>query len=246
MASTKFKTVACQARTINLYKNTRSELFKCCPNICFNRKVVFDWYIILFSYILTLSPLTWKIWWTPNNASRWQMGFNWTFKGLNLKILDKKKKQLAVSQVTSYTMHLTMLFIFPFFEQCDVLPLIPYRLYTKAFGQHCSWNPFNYHMNALTATSNCLCGSVDKSVQNVINVGRYYAHAEGRGEGAEGNLCILWFSVSICCTFMCARYMILDTRAFGTRIWLARRPQNTVNIRRISILLSDTNLQPRS
>jgi len=26
--------------------------------------------------VLTLNPLTWKIWWAPNNASRWQMGFN--------------------------------------------------------------------------------------------------------------------------------------------------------------------------
>ena len=31
---------------------------------------------------IILNPLTWKIWWAPNNASRWQMGFNLTFKGL--------------------------------------------------------------------------------------------------------------------------------------------------------------------
>ena len=30
---------------------------------------------------LTLNSLTWKIWWAPNNASRWQMGFNSAFKG---------------------------------------------------------------------------------------------------------------------------------------------------------------------
>jgi hypothetical protein len=30
---------------------------------------------------LTLNPLKWKIWRAPNNASRWQMGFNSTFKG---------------------------------------------------------------------------------------------------------------------------------------------------------------------
>jgi hypothetical protein len=33
---------------------------------------------------LTLNPLTWKIWWAPNNASKWQMGFNSVFKGLNI------------------------------------------------------------------------------------------------------------------------------------------------------------------
>jgi len=32
--------------------------------------------------ILTLNPLTWRIWTAPNNASKWQMGFNLAFKGL--------------------------------------------------------------------------------------------------------------------------------------------------------------------
>jgi len=31
---------------------------------------------------LTLILLMWRIWWAPNNASRWQMGFNSAFKGL--------------------------------------------------------------------------------------------------------------------------------------------------------------------
>ena len=31
---------------------------------------------------LTLILLAWKIWWAPNNASKWQMGFNSAFKGL--------------------------------------------------------------------------------------------------------------------------------------------------------------------
>jgi hypothetical protein len=32
-------------------------------------------------------PLTWKIWWAPNNASKWQMGFNSAFKGLILLLI---------------------------------------------------------------------------------------------------------------------------------------------------------------
>jgi hypothetical protein len=32
---------------------------------------------------LTLTLLKWKIWLAPINASRWQMGFNSEFKGLN-------------------------------------------------------------------------------------------------------------------------------------------------------------------
>ena len=31
---------------------------------------------------LTLTLLTWRIWWAPNNASRWQVGYNSAFKGL--------------------------------------------------------------------------------------------------------------------------------------------------------------------
>ena len=35
--------------------------------------------------VLTLNPLTWKIWWAPNNASRWEVGFNSACKGLMYK-----------------------------------------------------------------------------------------------------------------------------------------------------------------
>ena len=37
--------------------------------------------IIVLKWILTLIPLTWRIWWAPNNASRWQTGFNSALKG---------------------------------------------------------------------------------------------------------------------------------------------------------------------
>ena len=37
---------------------------------------------ILLPAKLTLKPLTWKIWWAPNHASRWQVGFYSAFKGL--------------------------------------------------------------------------------------------------------------------------------------------------------------------
>jgi len=39
---------------------------------------------------LTLILLMWRIWWAPNNTSKWQMGFNSAFEGLtvNLHILS--------------------------------------------------------------------------------------------------------------------------------------------------------------
>jgi len=36
----------------------------------------------MLQLFLTLILLTWRIWWAANNASRWQMGFNWAFSGL--------------------------------------------------------------------------------------------------------------------------------------------------------------------
>jgi len=38
---------------------------------------MFDW------FTLNLIVLTWRIWWAPHNASRWQLGLNSAFKGLS-------------------------------------------------------------------------------------------------------------------------------------------------------------------
>jgi hypothetical protein len=42
------------------------------------------WYRNICVNTLTLILLTWRIWWAPDNASKWQMGFNSMFKGLKL------------------------------------------------------------------------------------------------------------------------------------------------------------------
>ena len=39
---------------------------------------------VLYCDILILILLMWRIWWAPNNAGKWQMGFNSAFKGLNI------------------------------------------------------------------------------------------------------------------------------------------------------------------
>jgi len=71
------------------------------PKICwasYKYGIIKFWYIVLHlvgfffmnwkmgigcsSDLLALNLLTWKIWWAPNNASRWQMGFNLALKGL--------------------------------------------------------------------------------------------------------------------------------------------------------------------
>ena len=53
-------------------------------NVQFADKIFFrtGQYQFSLGSALTLSPPTWRIWWAPNNASKWQMGFNSAFKGL--------------------------------------------------------------------------------------------------------------------------------------------------------------------
>ena len=56
---------------------------------------------------LTLILLMWRIWWAPNNASKWQVGFNSAFKGLNesgFKMCEEKNycKELKKRKAISY------------------------------------------------------------------------------------------------------------------------------------------------
>ena len=67
-----------------------------------------------------------------------------------------------------------------------------------------------------------MCGPIDKSVQNVITVGRILRPCRGRPKA----ICAFCgFPLAFYCIFLCPRFTALDTRAFGTRIWLARRPK---------------------
>jgi hypothetical protein len=43
---------------------------------------------------LTLILLMWRIWWAPNKANKWQMGFNSAFKGL-IKLLSLCKGRIC-------------------------------------------------------------------------------------------------------------------------------------------------------
>jgi len=42
------------------------------------------WIFSLSFLSLTLTLLTWRIWWAPNNASKWQIGCNSAFKRLKV------------------------------------------------------------------------------------------------------------------------------------------------------------------
>ena len=80
------------SRWIPKATNTHSEFVKLTALHCNNgwthvpqcyiiRTLLVLFYINIKLY-LTLTLLKWKIWWAPNNISRWQMGFNSAFKWL--------------------------------------------------------------------------------------------------------------------------------------------------------------------
>jgi len=51
---------------------------------------------------LTPILLMWRIWWATNNASKWQMGFNLTFKWFNaLRMVAYRQPQGTVWRITS-------------------------------------------------------------------------------------------------------------------------------------------------
>jgi hypothetical protein len=55
----------------------------------------------LSTTILTLNLLTWKIWWAPNNASKWQMWFNSVFKGLKCMWKERRRVRDGVLRCVS-------------------------------------------------------------------------------------------------------------------------------------------------
>jgi len=70
---------------------------------------------------LTLILLTWRIWWAPNNASKWQMGFNPAFNPLNpelnpicylLALLAHHFLHVSRIMVKSLTLRLIILYIY--------------------------------------------------------------------------------------------------------------------------------------
>jgi hypothetical protein len=64
---------------------------------------IMEWGHEIYLYLILL---TWRIWWAPSNASRWQMVFNWVFKGLkhlavyfaNQQVCKQEKKVTDLSK----------------------------------------------------------------------------------------------------------------------------------------------------
>jgi len=65
---------------------------------------------------LTLILLTWRIWWAPNNASRWQMGFNSASEWLSRLLNNYSSKFIGVSSALcrySVITFLTVYLLYP-------------------------------------------------------------------------------------------------------------------------------------
>jgi len=64
----------------------------------------------LYGECLTLNLLTWKIWWTSNNASRWQMGFNLACKEL-ISFCSDLLFLVCLLEMESWKIHKTVIFL---------------------------------------------------------------------------------------------------------------------------------------
>ena len=81
--------------------DTRDCVIQFCPpddeHMCSKHEEAWNKLIKKFSasswLILTLILLMWRIWWAPNNVSKWQMGFNSAFKGLINKYIEMHGQQ---------------------------------------------------------------------------------------------------------------------------------------------------------
>ena len=66
---------------ISICPNT-TKVYLLCITLCFYLSQVILRFTIGLWNILTLILLMWMIWWGPNNASKWQVGFNSAYKRL--------------------------------------------------------------------------------------------------------------------------------------------------------------------
>jgi len=80
--------------------------------------------MVLCWSFLTLILLMWRIWWAPNNASKWQMGFNLAFKRLRLCAVSR---YLHLCGLWMGTWVLTIINqIFPLHESRNLLKYLYY------------------------------------------------------------------------------------------------------------------------
>ena len=87
---------------------------------------------------LTLTSLMWRIWWAPNNASSWQMGFNSAFKGLSFCNFALKfhLKFMKIGSLAFLLHFVVLLFFWSFivFNSCSACDGVPQLLY---YLPHC-------------------------------------------------------------------------------------------------------------
>jgi hypothetical protein len=80
-------------------------------------------------FLLTLILLTLRKWWTPNNASKWQMGFNLAFKGLKVRS-NHRGDQANDTRATSTVQKIPFVLLFhtrclsPLLRKRTIYPLV--------------------------------------------------------------------------------------------------------------------------
>ena len=89
--------------------------------------------VVLRRNLLTPILLTWRIWWAPNNASRWQMGFNSAFKGLISASSWLVHLNLNYAYIFFYITRLIYIYIYIFFTMVQQPPSGPRPPHCRGF-----------------------------------------------------------------------------------------------------------------
>ena len=111
--------VHCILNTIWLHVRTKIRYTWLCtklryilePKQLINFKFLVSKIGVSLRFNLTLTLLTWRIWWAPNNASKWQMGFNSAYKGLSC-VLQGRDQAWALSLAFNTFIQITLLKVF--------------------------------------------------------------------------------------------------------------------------------------
>ena len=79
-----------------------------------NSRAFISLFLSNFHWVFVSTPilLTWRIWWDPNNAGKWQMGFNSAFKGV---IIPLSCLFLSCSLLITFLLkYFSLLYLFSF------------------------------------------------------------------------------------------------------------------------------------
>jgi hypothetical protein len=162
--------------------------------VSYSEECIWPW---LHRQSLTLILLTWNIGWAPNNASKWQMGFNSTFKGLTLAMVVEEKHINPVK--SPYHARRILIFV--------VITSMKWNLCTAWTAQNITEGNCNisHAKNCDRASTKCIfiCNTlVTRQTQGTVSAFRNASHCQGQLKTAQS--VFVPVTSSAICTVFCS------------------------------------------